>query len=352
MSSVCHAFSSGASQSSSSLQEKLGSLARRIHAFEDGSFEPSPAPALLSQLTNELLVVAVDAVWAVAAAAKPELSGVARFRLLAWAVADARGATLPLDKPLALTVGKRLERQAIKTRADLAAVVDGAQAAREQAREVAGRGCDGGPRQEALPGELATIDQEEQRRLTALHDEVYVGFNELESLLPTADDDAPRVADESEVRFPYLLEKPEHYVAPMPADLVSALGPDGTQALWGWAARYNGALLPSESDEWWSCKLPCFTNSLLRDAAAAPVSAREHGYALEEVAIAQKAERAADKRVAEFAANMDAMEESHEAEVARLQGELREANGREEALKSVIAQWMGAHGHTGVGTGA
>ena len=62
--------------------------------------------------------------------------------------------------------------------------------------------------------------------------------------------------------------------------------------------------------------------------------------------------RAADKRVAEFAKDMEAMEESHEAEVARLQGELREAKGREEALQSVVAQWMGAHGHAGVGTGA
>ena len=41
---------------------------------------------------------------------------------------------------------------------------------------------------------------------------------------------------------------------------------------------------------------------------------------------------------------MDAMEESHEAEVARLQGELREAKGREEALQGVIAQWMSAQG--------
>ena len=46
-------------------------------------------------------------------------------------------------------------------------------------------------------------------------------------------------------------------------------------------------------------------------------------------------------------AAMDAMEERHEAEVARLRGQLREAKAREDALQGVIAQWMSAHGVQG-----
>jgi len=73
-------------------------------------------------LTDELLVIASDVVKSVAAEAKA-LSGNAGFRLLAWTVADARGATEVLDKPLALTVGRRLDSRALTVREDLAQAV-------------------------------------------------------------------------------------------------------------------------------------------------------------------------------------------------------------------------------------
>ena len=304
-----------------------------------------------------MLIDGVDAVWAVAAAATPQLSGVARYRLLAWAVADARGATVPLDKPLALTVGKRIERQAIKTRSDLALAADAAQAARDRAREAAGRASEGGPAREGLPSELAAIDQAEQADLKELRDEVYIGFNELDSLLPSESDGVPRVADETAgVRFPYLLgmNERDNYVAAMPPDLVATLGPDGTQALWQYATRY-GKTGPSEPDVWWSLELPAFVVSLMRDdpAFSGAVTAQEHGYALEDIALAQEATRAANERATECASDMEAMEETYEAEVARLRGALREAKGREDALQGVIAQWMGAHGvERGHGSGA
>ena len=60
--------------------------------------------------------------------------------------------------------------------------------------------------------------------------------------------------------------------------------------------------------------------------------------------IAQEGERAAEKRASECRTEMEEMEESYEAEVARLRGELREAKGREQALQGVIAQWMSAQG--------
>ena len=82
--------------------------ARRILASEEGNFTPSPPPALLDSITDELLVVASDTVAAVATQAPTKPSGKAKLRLLAWLVADARGADTPLEKALAETVGKRL----------------------------------------------------------------------------------------------------------------------------------------------------------------------------------------------------------------------------------------------------
>ena len=66
--------------------------------------------------TDEILVVAAAAVEAVVAQQQPRPSGKAQYRLLAWTVADARGATAVLDKALAETVGKRLDRQALNPR--------------------------------------------------------------------------------------------------------------------------------------------------------------------------------------------------------------------------------------------
>ena len=63
-------------------------------SWGEGSFTPAPPPALLDKITDMLLVVASDAVSAVGAE-EPALSGNATFRLLAWTVADARGANLP-----------------------------------------------------------------------------------------------------------------------------------------------------------------------------------------------------------------------------------------------------------------
>ena len=101
------------------LQQALESMARRILPFVGGDFEPSPPPMLLKKLTDHDLMVARAAVWRVAADQEPPPSGLARYRLLAWTVADARGALQPLPKPTAEKVGKRLEAQALKASARL-----------------------------------------------------------------------------------------------------------------------------------------------------------------------------------------------------------------------------------------
>jgi hypothetical protein len=50
------------------LPEALLQRVKAIMAFTEGDFEPSPPPALLDRLTDQVLVVASDAVHAAAAA--------------------------------------------------------------------------------------------------------------------------------------------------------------------------------------------------------------------------------------------------------------------------------------------
>jgi hypothetical protein len=145
-------------------------------------------------ITDGLLVVAVDVVAAVAAEARPALSGRKQIRLLAWTLADARGAQTPMDKALAETVGKRLERQAQRVRPTLEAAAQAAAVAVEAARAA----VESDPEMESkhtrqlCKADAAAFDEHER-----LRDEVYVGFNELNALLHPASS-AEDVADSTE----------------------------------------------------------------------------------------------------------------------------------------------------------
>ena len=194
----------------SSLVDSLTKLAERIRPFSTGDFAPSPPPALLEKLTDQLLVVASDAVSAVAAAATPPLTGKATLRLLAWVVADARGAATPLEKALADTVGKRLEKQAQKVRETLAAASVHAARAREAAREAASQDSS---LVAALPSELAAIDVAEQEAYASARNEVYVGFHELGSS-STAASASLSVSVEAPLELPvWVSEEPEEGAA-------------------------------------------------------------------------------------------------------------------------------------------
>ena len=165
----------------------LQKLAQRIRSFPEGKFTPSPPPRLLHELTDEILVVASSAVAGVGRE-EPALSTNAALRLLAWTVADALGASVVLDKPLALMVGKRLDRQAQSVRANFRAITARAAEARTSARDAAA----GDPALTArLPRVLSAIDSEERTAMALACTEVYVGFNELESLLPENEVDEP-----------------------------------------------------------------------------------------------------------------------------------------------------------------
>ena len=99
-------------------------------------------------------------------------------RLFAWVAADARGAATPLDKVLAATVGKRLEKQAQKVRETLTSASARAAEARKAAREAAVQDT---TLVAALPAELALIDEAEHKAYASARNEIYVGFHELGS---------------------------------------------------------------------------------------------------------------------------------------------------------------------------
>ena len=139
-------------------------------------------------------------------------------------MADARGYPLdePFDKALALTIGKRLERQAQKVRDDAAAASAAAAAARQRLRESA-EGSEA--LTAALATELAKVNEEEQASLRKPQVEVYVGFHELNALL------APKPQPEPPVRFPYLHPPSHDVVIPPPDRLPPAIPPDLIAAL-------------------------------------------------------------------------------------------------------------------------
>ena len=242
--------------------EAFRRLATRILASPDGEFEPSPPPQLLKELTDEDIIVAVDAVEAVVAEQQPRPSGRAQFRLLSLTVADARGAVRPLDIAAAEAVGKRLDRQAQRVRGAMDAVSADARKARLQQSDAQG---------------VAAIDAQEQSRLESLRAEIYVGFHELEALLPG--DAAPPVdvAQPVHAVLAAALEsadiasklaaaerEAEENIPPIPAELALGLGRDGVQALWDHRIHeYPGWTI--EDSKGWYDLLPSLVGCTLID---------------------------------------------------------------------------------------
>ena len=330
------------------MAKALVTSAERILACPQSTYTPSPPPPLLTQLTDFDLIVAKDAVWQAAAAAQPQPSSSARYRLLAWVVADARGAAQPLAPPTALKVGKRLEAQALKARGDFSAQ-------RTCARQEVAADASLAP---GLSRCLAAIDEAERLAMEKARREVYVGFHELE-VAATAPAEPQLKPQLSRVECAKLAAAAEMEAATqqqlaelpdIPTSLACALGPDGVQVLWDHAV--DTFAYATDADNVWTDALPSLVRKLLSKAADV---AYDHEQELEKAQIGAdclayetaRAERAT-KKMLEYGSEVDAMEEAHAAEIARLQGELREARavakGREEALQGVIAQWMSAQG--------
>ena len=247
-------------------------LARRIRSFPEGKFTPSPPPSIFSVLTDELLVDASDAVTAVAAEEK-ELSGNAGFRLLAWTVADARGAMAPLDAQVAMKVGKRLDSRAITVRGALAQATGIADTARAALAEAEYPGA-----ADMTPADVAAaraeIDGAEQRTYTFHRTEIYVGFHELKHILPRPTAGGPVVP-----RYPELVPAHDPRAArplpAMPPDLAAALSAAaGKEILASFGGRdawkYND---DPEAHVWWTQILPDFVDELRAERDEARESA-------------------------------------------------------------------------------
>ena len=251
-------FGSGSQKSLPDVKSALEQLARRILSCPDDSFEPSPPPALLKTLTDELLVVASDAVAAVAAEVQPPPSGKAQLRLLAWLAADARGANAVLDNATAWKAGKRIDYQAQAVRAALA------QATRTAEEERAAL-AEAGARMSAaeVSKARAKIDEKEQQTYDKHRREVYIGFHELEDLLPR-----PVPAVVSQPRFPHLLpqanQRATRPLPPIPPDLTAVLDAAACSEIcerFGHRDAHNYDDDP-EAHVWWTQILPDYVDEL------------------------------------------------------------------------------------------
>ena len=69
-----------------------------------------------------------------------------------------------------------------------------------------------------------------------------------------------------EVHYTWILPTPE--AAPIPPDLVAALGREGVQELWATTVELN--YLPFKSDEWWEWGLPFTLKRLLDERSLLP----------------------------------------------------------------------------------
>ena len=310
-------------------------------AYPKGNFDYSPPPSVLETITDANLDTALEVVAAVGAAVKPVLSGAAENRLLAWLVADARGATKVLDPPSAETVGKRLRKQALKVRADLAAVPQWAEG--ERARAHAAAEADTALRPQ-LRAELSAIDEAEQQKLKAPQEEIYVGFHELDQLeLHAAPaDDGPD--DSASLRCPWMINPlPLPPPPPIPPDLSELLGEDGCLALRE-ASEHCGPSI-RRADDWWLA-LPTVVRDLQCQLSR---QAYEHKWELHDANVGAEIAMARErKRAAERAEGQIGLARADEAlalaRVASLEEEVARARGREEALYEVIARIKGLRG--------
>ena len=320
------------------MSEQLRTLTKRWLSFGEVLQVPADPPALLDRLTDELLIVASDAVRTEVELHRlfETVSGKAHFRLLAWVIADARGADTPLDKQLAETVGKRLERQAQKVRDDVSLAAATAQQARACARLAAAAD---GSLLAALPAELAAIDAAEKLALEAPRNEVYVGFHELISLLPRTPEPptataAPTAASVWAAALQAAEPTNEPEIPSIPDDLAHSLGRDGVQALWNHHHRDDHCeqQLLAESADWWKY-LPSLVAHTLIDSAWAYQEGKADG--VSEVSESMREDE--DKQV-QISVLLQEKNALLEARVAQLERQLRQqARGEKVAVPAGLA---------------
>ena len=326
----------------------LKELAQRIRGSPEGEFTPSPPPRRLHEITDSLLIIASDAVSEVGSE-QPPLSKNGILKLLAWTVADARGATTPLDKPLALTIGKRLERQAASVRAKLQAIrarwLDARTDIHLKVRADTGAAA-------MLPTLIESALESERVELCDARTEVYIGFHELESLLEESAEPAPAPASTlpasapvpelasspepartPKVHFPWLLDEEPWEECPIPPDLIAALDDaEAVEQLWEHSRRW--AVQPDCAAHWWAMGLPRFAVTLVCEAKAheaEKVQLRRHNEDID--ALSRRIDETRDGCVKDNAELED--------ENDQLRAQLAAAKAREDGLKQAIVLMAG-----------
>ena len=288
--------------------------AARILPFAKDDFTPTGLPAAFQVITDELLVVAEEAVASVCAAVLPTPPSLAsQQRLLAWVVADTRGATTLLEKPLALVVGKRLEARAKRVRGDGAMAVAEAAAARDTMRAAAANN----PTLAAvLDDDLAAIDENEKQKLDAPKKEVYTGFHELQVPAHADVHAATGVAIPTFEEWVQQMSPP----LPIPEGIARLLGDEGCHELRKACARYP----------WGDIGVYQLVNSHIPSLVKEILFHR----AQQAEEIARLETRLEDEIQAEEAASSDAC--SARDELEELRAELLVANTRVSTLQGVI----------------
>ena len=149
---------------------------QRIMPTKDGNFLPTEGGSIVADITNEMLVVATQAVCDVCEQDDFHKLSNPQKRALAWILADAMGTFVPINAKAALIAGQRLHRQASRVREKTDAAVAAAVSQRAEAKAAA----DGhAALTAALPAALAAIDEAEQMAFSHPHTEIYVSISDL-----------------------------------------------------------------------------------------------------------------------------------------------------------------------------
>ena len=125
----------------------------------------------------------------------------------------------------------------------------------------------------------------------------------------------------------------------MPPDLITALhSTEATQMLWDHEMSYRTEYpLVRESEDWWSVGMPSLVNALIVKLRHANAEQVNFNSLSKQVASQARIIAGQSVRIEHAVEDADAKAEAAEAEIERLKGELREAKGREEALRDALA---------------
>jgi hypothetical protein len=165
-----------------SASAELLKIAKHILPFPTGAVDTQTLHKVATVVTDELLILALQAVSAVSQTQNPVPSGKAQKRLLAWVIAAAVGGTLLTDQERATTVGKRLDTQAERVS--------------EKLREIsnAASTCSAPPRptrrtiQDSADQKLMELNAAEQMALDTMRTGVYTNAAELLPMEPVPHD--------------------------------------------------------------------------------------------------------------------------------------------------------------------